>query len=71
MYITIRIQQLLPNDYHQCLNYSESIIRLHGDTSFIETIILSDEAHCHLSSHVNRHDSKIWSDENPREIQKG
>ncbi|KAF2345053.1 Protein of unknown function DUF4817 [Trinorchestia longiramus] len=62
-------QQLLPNDYHSRVNYSESFIRMCEDTSFIETIIFSDEAHFHLSGHVNRHNSRIWCNENPREIQ--
>ena len=59
----------MPNDHHQRLEYSESFLRLCEDATFIENIIFSDEAHFHLTGHVNRHNSRIWSDENPREIQ--
>ena len=62
-------QQLLPNDHHQRLGYSESFLRLCEDATFIENIIFSDEAHFHLTGHVNNHNSRIWSAENPREIQ--
>ena len=34
-----------------------------------KTFIFSDEAHFHFTGHVNRHNSRICSDENPREIQ--
>ena len=61
-------QQLLPNDPHQRLEYSESFLSLCEDAIFIENVIFSDEAHFHLTGHVNRHNSRIWSDENPREI---
>ena len=59
-------QQLLPNDHHQRLEYKR--LRLCEDATFIENIIFSDEARFHLTGHVNRHNSRIWSDENPREI---
>ena len=62
-------QQLLPNDHHQRLEYSESFLRLCEDVTFFENIIFSDEAHFQLTGHVNGHNSRIWIDENPREIQ--
>ena len=60
----------MPNDYHQLLNYFESFIRLYEDVSFIETIIFSDEAQFHISVHVNRHNSRIYSYGNTRDIKK-
>ena len=57
------------NDYHQRLEYSESFLHLCEDVTFIENIIFSYEAHFHLTGHANRHNSRIWSAENPREIQ--
>ena len=58
----------MPNDHHQRLEYSVSFLRLCDDATFIENIF-SDEAHFNLTGHVNRHNSRIWSDENPRVIQ--
>lgn len=63
------IQEITANDPQQRLEYAESFLHLCEEASFIDNVIFSDEAHFYLSGHVNRHNSRIWSNENPQEIQ--
>ena len=62
-------QELLPKDMEARLNYAQSFLQLCEDDSFIENVMFSDEAHFHLSGYVNRHNSRIWSSENPEQTQ--
>ena len=62
-------QELLPTDAEKRLAYSRSFLDLCNIPSFMESVIFSDEAHFHLSGCVNRHNSRIWSHENPHQIQ--
>ena len=39
--------------------------RIESDSEFLKQIIFSDEAHFHLSGHVNRQNCRFWADENP------
>ena len=62
-------QELLPTDAEKRLAYAKSFLDLCKIDSFTESVIFSDEAHFHLSGCVNRHNSRIWSHENPHQIQ--
>ena len=56
-------QQLLPNGYHQRLEYFESFFHVREDATLVENIIFSDDVH------VNRPNFRISSAEYSREIQ--
>ncbi|KAG0438733.1 hypothetical protein DMUE_2896 [Dictyocoela muelleri] len=45
-----------------------NLIRICENAPFIENIIFSDESHFHLTGHVNNYNSRIWNENNPREI---
>ena len=53
-------QQLLPNDHHQRLEYSEYFLRLCEDVTFIEKIIFSDEVHFHLTGPLHSLRVTVW-----------
>lgn len=40
--------------------------RIDADPNYLFSIIYSDEATFQLNGHVNRHNCRFWSDENPR-----
>src|SRR5690349_12313492 len=44
------------------------IQNIDNDNRFLENIIFSDEATFHISGLVNRHNCRIWGDENPHEL---
>ena len=65
------VQELLPRDHNQRLKYSNAILNLARDIdNFSEKMIMSDEAHFHLSGHVNKQNSRFWGSGNPQIIHK-
>lgn len=44
------------------------LVKNEQDHDFSNKIILSDEAHFHLSGYVNKQNCRIWGSENPREM---
>jgi hypothetical protein len=42
--------------------------RADGNEGFLETIMLSGEVTFHSPANVQRHDMRVWSDENPHEM---
>lgn len=63
------VQQLLPADRQSRINYSQAILNLHHEEdNFFSKIIMSDEAHFHLSGYVNKQNLRFWGTENPQVI---
>ena len=51
---------------HQRVEFSNIMSdHIEADPQFMKQIIFSDEAHFHLSGHVNRQNCRFWADENP------
>ena len=47
---------------------SEQLLEMLNDDSAINTVLMTDEAHFHLSGYVNRQDYRYWARENPQEL---
>jgi len=64
------LQALNPQDHnlrlHFCVNFQQ---RLEED-GFVEKLVFSDDATCHVCDKVNRHNVRIWSTENPHATMK-
>lgn len=62
-------QELKPNDHQVRRNFANwALEQLEADPHFAEKIIFSDEAHFCLNGFVNKHNCRIWADENPQVI---
>ncbi|VEN45682.1 unnamed protein product, partial [Callosobruchus maculatus] len=53
------IQQLKPTDYEQREDFAIRIQTLLGDLESA-VIVMSDEAHFHLSGEINKHNFRYW-----------
>ena len=63
------VQHLQVADYAACMDGCNALIQnIDNDNRFLENIIFSDEATFHISGRVNRHNCRIWGDENPHEL---
>lgn len=61
------VQSLSPADIAQRLAFATWFQqKVDNDASFTEHLFMSDEAHFHLSGHVNKQNCRFWSTENPR-----
>lgn len=62
------VQELKPEDHSHRRNFVDWIQQMNeNDHDFVyEKIIMSDEAHFHLSGYVNKQNSRIWGSENPK-----
>jgi len=61
------VQELKPLDAEKRLEYAiklQDYVR--KNKNFIDTLIMSDEAHFHLNGFVNKQNCRIWASENPR-----
>jgi hypothetical protein len=55
-----------PRNKRQRVEFSDVMSdHIEAESSFLEKIIFSDEAHFHLSGHVNRQNCRFWANENP------
>ena len=63
------VQSLQTPDFQKRLNYA---IRFQetarNDNEFIHKLIMGDEAHFHLNGYVNKHNTRFWGTENPRQV---
>jgi hypothetical protein len=60
------VQQLDDEDFDRRLEFCGwACQQVDDDENFASTIVFSDEAHFHLNGHVNRHNFRYYSDENP------
>lgn len=61
------VHQLLPVDHQTRVTYAQAILNLENEVDDFSTkIIMSDEAHFHLSGYVNKQNYRFWGTENPR-----
>jgi len=47
---------------------SEQLLEMQKDDCVINTVLITDEAHFHLSGYVNKQNYRYWPRENPQEI---
>lgn len=63
------VQELKPNDHSSRRDLAKwAQEKLKMDPLFYQKILFSDEAHFWLDGYVNKQNSRIWSESNPREI---
>lgn len=63
------VQHLQVTDYAARIDGCNALIQnIDNDNRFLANIIFSDEATFHISGRVNRHNCRIWGDENPHEL---
>lgn len=59
------VQQLQQNDYGRRFRFAETMVENMTDDI---VLIMSDEAHFHLSGVVNKQNFRYWASENPRQL---
>jgi len=47
---------------------SEQLLEMLNDDGVINTFLMTDEAHFHLSGYVNKQNYRYWAPENPQEL---
>jgi len=47
---------------------SEQLLEMLNDDGVTNTVLMTDEAHLHLSGYVNKQDYRYWTPENPQEL---
>ena len=47
---------------------SEQLLEMLNDDGVIKTVLMTDEAHFHLSGYVNKQNYRYWAPENPQEL---
>ena len=48
--------------------FSEQLLEMLNDDGVINIVLMSDEAHFHLSGYVNKQNYRYWAPENPQEL---
>jgi len=63
------VQELKPTDYMARLEFCEKMMeKMNGDPTFIDSLLMSDEAHFHINGYVNKQNCRYWASENPRDL---
>ena len=63
------LQQLLPNDYRQRLQWAKHCRReIRIDPNYLSQIFFSDECIFHTNGVVNKHNARIWGTEKPETV---
>ena len=64
------LQQLLPRDYVDRLNWAQHCRReIRRDSQYLSRIVFSDECLFHTNGTVNKHNARIWGTENPQVVE--
>ncbi|XP_055308848.1 uncharacterized protein LOC129572772 [Sitodiplosis mosellana] len=64
------VQELKPTDMPNRYRFSVwALEKLEEDPLFSTRILFSDEAHFTLNGHVNKHNCRIWGEEQPEQVQ--
>ena len=61
-------QELHPTDYQKRLDFATRFLQLAENEDFVNNLIMTDEAHFHLSGFVNKQNCRFWASENPKEV---
>lgn len=63
------LQELKPTDNEKRFEFATTILdKISANESFLNDVIFTDEATFHINGCVNRHNSRIWGDENPHVV---
>ena len=63
------VQHLQDDDYSARVDSCNLLIdKIDNGNRFLSNLIFSDEATFHISGRVNRHNCRIWGEENPHEL---
>ena len=57
------VQEMKPNDYIERKLFADTMLERFCS---LENVLFTDEAHFHLNGHINKHNCRYWSTENPR-----
>jgi len=67
-YKTAIVQELNDRDMANRRNSSEQLLEMLNDDGVINTLLMTDEAHFHLSGYVNKQNYRYWAHENPQQL---
>lgn len=67
-YKIVMVQELRERDFQSRVLTCQRLLHLATENDLLNVLIMSDEAHFHLSGKVNRQNFRYWSAENPKEI---
>lgn len=60
------VQELKEGDYEKRVEYCETLRgKIDEDPDFLNYVVFTDEATFYLNGTVNKHNDRLWSDENP------
>lgn len=63
------VHELKQTDFNKRVAFCTNMLRLKNRLpNFSDLLIMSDEAHFHLSGYVNKHNMRYWSSQNPKEL---
>jgi len=62
------VQELSDRDMANRRISSEQLLEMLSDDGVINTVLMTDEAHFHLSGYVNKQNYHYWAPENPQEL---
>lgn len=63
------VQELKEPDYNRRVMFCDEILTVKNQVPNLSNLlIMSDEAHFYLSGHVNKHNMRYWSADNPKEL---
>ena len=67
-YKTAIVQELNDRDMANRRISSEQLVEMMNDDGVINTLLMTDEAHFHLSGYVKKQNYRYWAPENPQEL---
>jgi len=67
-YKIVIVQELIDRDMVNRWISSEQLLEMLNDDGVIKTLLMTDEAHFHLSDYVNKQNYRYWAPENPQEL---
>lgn len=63
------LQRLTPIDKVNRLNFCRQYLEiLNNNEAILDKLVMSDEAHFHLSGYVNKQNFRYWAEHNPRKL---
>jgi len=68
LYKIVNVQELSDRDTANCRVSSEQLLEMLDEDGVINTVLMTNEAHFHLSGYVNKQNYRYWAPENPQEL---